>query len=108
MTIDATLDPAKLELSMDDGLRPGNITVNGIRTSVRLEPMIWEALREIAQRERMSVHALCTTINRRRRDASLTSAIRVFVIMYFRNQCGGLVNAGDSAASVGQLRRRFG
>lgn len=70
-----------------EGLRPGNVTVGGTRTSVRLEPTIWDALREIAAQERMSIHALCTMVNRRRGNSSLTSAIRVFVIAYYRNQC---------------------
>ena len=39
-----------------------NITVQERRTSVRLEPEMWQALKEIAQRERCNIHDICTLI----------------------------------------------
>ena len=36
-----------------------NITIFGRRTSVRLEPEMWVALNDIANRERCSVHDIC-------------------------------------------------
>lgn len=62
-----------------------NITVNGRRTSVRLEPEMWSALREIAAREQCAIHDLCTLIALRKKEkTSLTAAIRVFLMLYFR------------------------
>src|SRR5690554_3337077 len=62
-----------------------NITVFGRRTSVRLEPEMWAALREIAERENCSIHDICTLIYVRKNDnTSLTAAIRVFIMLYFR------------------------
>lgn len=61
-----------------------NVSIRGRRTSLRLEPAMWDALAEIARRERMTVHALCTAIDERRRESSLTAAIRVFALSYFR------------------------
>jgi predicted DNA-binding ribbon-helix-helix protein len=63
----------------------GNVTVAGRRTSVRLEPPMWAALREVCARERKSLHALVTDIDRQRRASSLTAAIRVFLLGYFRS-----------------------
>jgi len=63
----------------------GNVTVAGRRTSVRLEPPMWAALREVCARERKSLHALVTDIHRDRRASSLTAAIRVFLLGYFRS-----------------------
>lgn len=39
-----------------------NITVLTRRTSVRLEPEMWNALREIARRERCKIHDICSLI----------------------------------------------
>src|SRR3546814_7802740 len=41
-----------------------NITVGGLRTSVRLEPEFWDSLWEIADRANMSVDQVCTAIDR--------------------------------------------
>lgn len=62
-----------------------NITVMSKRTSVRLEPEMWRALKEIADRERCTIHDICTLIKMRKNPAtSLTAAIRVFLMLYFR------------------------
>lgn len=62
-----------------------NITVCGRRTSVRLEPEMWLAIREIAKREACTVHDICTLIQaRKNQNTSLTAAIRVFIMLYFR------------------------
>ena len=51
---------------------------------IRLEPAMWQALREISAREGKTLHALVTEIERRRDQSSLTAAIRVFLLDYFR------------------------
>lgn len=62
-----------------------NITIAGRRTSVRLEPEMWRALREISERERCTMHQLCTLIDMKKgKNTSLTAAIRVFLMLYFR------------------------
>ena len=62
-----------------------NITVFGKRTSVRLEPEMWASLREISEREGCSIHDVCTLIGMRKKEnTSLTAAIRVFIMLYFR------------------------
>lgn len=62
-----------------------NITVNDKRTSVRLEPEMWNALRDIAKREGCSIHDICSLIAlRKNENTSLTAAIRVFLMLYFR------------------------
>lgn len=62
-----------------------NITVMGRRTSVRLEPQMWTALREIAKREQCTIHDICSLISVRKNEkTSLTAAIRVFIMLYFR------------------------
>lgn len=70
--------------SPESTLRSGNVTVAGRRTSIRLEPAMWQALREISVREGKTMHALVTEIEQGRAQSSLTAAIRVFLLDYFR------------------------
>lgn len=65
-------------------LESRNVTVGGRRTSMRLEPQMWDALESIARSEGMTLNTLCTQIDQRRREIGLTSATRVFIISYFR------------------------
>src|SRR6267378_3551126 len=69
----------------DSTLAIGNVVVAGHRTSVRLEPAIWEALQDILHREAKTLNQLVTEIDRARTASSLTAAIRVFVVRYYRN-----------------------
>ncbi|NUB13697.1 hypothetical protein GAY28_13890 [Azospirillum brasilense] len=61
--------------------------IAGRRTSMRLEPAFWDALTEIAQREGLTVSELCTRLAERVEALdtnSLSSAVRVYVMGYFR------------------------
>ena len=86
-----------------------NITVNGRRTSVRLEPEMWRALKEISGRENCSIHELCSLISfRKNRRTSLTAAIRVFLMLYFR---AATTDDGHNKAGHGSfdsMKRRAG
>lgn len=76
-----------------------NITILGRRTSVRLEPEMWDILNEVAEREQTSIHELCSLIAlRKKANASLTSSIRVFLLLYFR----------ASSTNEGHTRARHG
>jgi predicted DNA-binding ribbon-helix-helix protein len=61
-----------------------NVRVAGHRTSVRLEPAMWEALRRICEREHSSIHDLVTAVAERQPASSLTAAIRVYLLIYFQ------------------------
>tara|TARA_Y100001934_G_C11933241_1_gene576733 strand:+ start:115 stop:498 length:384 start_codon:yes stop_codon:yes gene_type:complete len=62
-----------------------NVTINGRRTSIRLEPEMWSALQEIAKRERCNIHRIATVVHQRKNQkSSLTAAIRVFIMAYYR------------------------
>lgn len=69
-------------------LESRNVTVGNKRTSMRLEPQMWNAIEEIAAREGVTINNLCTQIDKKRTDLAvtvgLTSATRVFIIAYFR------------------------
>ncbi len=61
-----------------------NIRVNGHRTSVQMEPEIWDAFNEICQREDCTPDDICTSVNKVRGRSSLASTLRVFIVTYFR------------------------
>jgi predicted DNA-binding ribbon-helix-helix protein len=61
-----------------------NIVVGGHRTSVRLEPVMWEALHDICTRRKVTIHDLVTEIDRERTASSLTAAIRVYIVDFYR------------------------
>ena len=86
-----------------------NITVLGRRTSVRLEPEMWRELKNISKRERCTIHDLCSLISLRKADnTSLTAAIRVFLMLYFR---AAATENGHSQAGHGDfdtMKRRAG
>ncbi|WP_322096116.1 ribbon-helix-helix domain-containing protein [Pelagibius litoralis] len=62
-----------------------NVTLSDRRTSIRLEPEMWEALNEICDRETRSVHEICAQIDRERTQSGLTAGVRVFILNYFRS-----------------------
>ena len=61
-----------------------NIVVGGHRTSVRLEALMWESLRDIARRSGIGVNELVTEIDSRRGTLGLTAAIRVYIVEFYR------------------------
>lgn len=86
-----------------------NITVNGRRTSVRLEPEMWRALKEISTRENCSIHELCSLISfRKNKRTSLTAAIRVFLMLYFRAATTEEGHGRAGHGSFDSMKRRAG
>ena len=65
-------------------LQPRSVRICGRRTSVRLEEVMWEALRDIAAREDRTVHQLVDQIARERKFLNLTATIRAWVVEYYR------------------------
>ena len=62
-----------------------NVVVGGHRTSVRLEPLMWESLRDIARRRGVGINELVTEIAQRRDGLGLTAAIRVYIVEFYRS-----------------------
>jgi len=59
----------------------------GHRTSVSLEDAFWKGLKESAGARRMSLPQLVASIDaKRRRGSNLSSAIRMFVLDFYRQQ----------------------
>jgi predicted DNA-binding ribbon-helix-helix protein len=63
---------------------------------------MWEALLEISRRERMSIHEIGTLVyNAKSYATSLTAALRVFIMGYFRKSS---TEQGHTQANHGLLR----
>jgi len=74
-----------------------NVVVAGRRTSVRLEPVMWEALQEIVRQQETNINQLVTEIDRQRNSSSLTAAIRVYIVDFYRSAAAA---QGERAADL--------
>jgi predicted DNA-binding ribbon-helix-helix protein len=65
-----------------------SVVIAGRRTSVSLEDEFWNCLREISNRRSETLTHLIASIDkdRRRHRGNLSSAIRLFVLSFYRNQ----------------------
>jgi predicted DNA-binding ribbon-helix-helix protein len=61
-----------------------NIIASSGRTSMRLEPEIWDALRDICARERVKLDDLIAQIEALGYQGGRTSAVRVYILQYYR------------------------
>ncbi len=77
-----------------------NVVATEGRTSMRLEPEIWDAMAEICARERTSQARLVQAIERDGPAGARTSAVRVHVLRYFRSAA---TEVGHAAAGHGGL-----
>lgn len=84
-----------------------NVTIRGHRTSIRLEPEMWDALKDISQREGTSIHNICSLISLRKvTESSLTASIRVFLMLYYRAATTSDGHARAGHGSFEHMKRR--
>lgn len=62
-----------------------SFTIGGHRTSISLEAPFWEALREIARRDKLPIAQLVQRIDAGRGESGLSSAVRIWILAYYRN-----------------------
>ena len=85
-----------------------NVTINGRRTSLRLEKASWEAIDDICKCEGLTLHELCSLIESRRQGASRTSAVCAFIVTYFRTVAAeyGALQRGTASTILPELAAR--
>lgn len=76
------------------------IVVEGRRTSARLEPEMWDALREIARRQQRSTSEVIAQIGRESRASSLTAGIRVYVVEFYRALASNAQQVSDRSSGI--------
>jgi predicted DNA-binding ribbon-helix-helix protein len=67
-----------------------SIVVAGHKTSVSLEDAFWNGLKEIAGRRHMTLSDLVGAIDSQRQHGNLSSALRLFVLDFYRTQLSDL------------------
>ena len=74
-----------------------SIVVAGHKTSVTLEDAFWNGLKEIASGRNITLSDLVTAVDSERRQGNLSSAIRLFVLDFYRDQLAHIKNGRDDA-----------
>ena len=63
-----------------------SVVVAGHKTSVSLEDAFWKCLKEIAGNRQTNLSDLVAVIDSQRQHSNLSSAIRLFVLDFYRTQ----------------------
>jgi predicted DNA-binding ribbon-helix-helix protein len=63
-----------------------SVVLAGHKTSVSLEDVFWKSLKEIAGHRHTTLSTLLATIDSERQHGNLSSAIRLFVLNFYRDQ----------------------
>ena len=63
-----------------------SIVLAGHKTSVSLEEVFWATLKEIASDRRIPLSELISGIDKQRQHGNLSSALRLFVLDYYRGR----------------------
>ncbi len=66
-----------------------SFSIAGHRTSISLEGPFWTALKDAAAREDVAMASLVARIDEGRDGASLSSAVRVWLLHYYRSRTPG-------------------
>jgi predicted DNA-binding ribbon-helix-helix protein len=66
-----------------------SIVIAGHKTSVSLEDAFWTGLKEIAAKRDLTLSDMVAAIDQERRHGNLSSAIRLFVLDYYRGGPNG-------------------
>jgi predicted DNA-binding ribbon-helix-helix protein len=63
-----------------------SVVIAGRKTSVSLEDAFWSALKEIADERDMTLSGVAERVDAERLNGNLSSAIRMFVLDFYRRQ----------------------
>lgn len=74
-----------------------SMSIAGHPTSVSLEAAFWDALRDIATAQGQTVPSLVAEIDNTRGACGLSTAIRLYVLDYFRSRAGTDLNQKNPA-----------
>jgi predicted DNA-binding ribbon-helix-helix protein len=89
-----------LATSMKSPVVKRSIVVAGHKTSVSLEDEFWKGLKEIAGGRDTTLSDLVATIDTRRQHGNLSSAIRLFVLDFYRKELSELKESRDRAGEI--------
>jgi predicted DNA-binding ribbon-helix-helix protein len=81
-----------------------SIVIAGHKTSVSLEDAFWKGLKEIASERDMTLSELVAAIDSERQHGNLSSAIRLFVLDFYRNKLSDHKAAREGTRDVVEAR----
>ena len=81
-----------------EGIRKRSIKIAGHSTSLSLEGVFWDALKEVAAGRGLSINALIEEIDRGR-GTNLSSAVRIYLLKHFRAAAGAVSPPDPSAGT---------
>jgi predicted DNA-binding ribbon-helix-helix protein len=82
-----------------------SIVVSGHKTSVSLEEAFWRALKEIAAGRNMALSELVASIDAERQHANLSSAIRLFILGFYKIQLNVAMDEQNAPPDVREARQ---
>lgn len=85
--------PERIDIANRLAMR--SVTINGRRTTMRLEPSMWNALRQIADTQKLTVNQLCSKIDSSRGEMSMTAAVRSYIVSYLQQMPMGGRESGQ-------------
>jgi predicted DNA-binding ribbon-helix-helix protein len=77
-----------------------SVMIAGRRTSITLEDAFWMGLKEIAAKHDTSVQNVVSAVRNGRSPPNLSSALRLFVLEYYRSDGGEKARVGWSPAAA--------
>jgi predicted DNA-binding ribbon-helix-helix protein len=81
-----------------------SIVVGGHKTSVSLEEAFWCGMKEISQARGVTLSELVGEIDTNREQGNLSSAIRLFVLDYFKSRAvGATAGSHPHIGHIGQV-----
>ena len=84
--LDASVHPPSPGKATTSRLINRNVVATHGRTSMRLEPELWDALSDICTQENLSLGEVIQDIEEMGYPGGRTSAVRVYIVQYYRNK----------------------
>ena len=80
-----------------------SVVLRGHKTSISVEDAFWNSVKEIAGSGQMSVSDLLSAIDSGRHHGNLSSAIRLFVLNFYRDQLLEQLDTRDKRKAIQRL-----
>jgi predicted DNA-binding ribbon-helix-helix protein len=82
-----------------------SVVVGGRKTSVSLEDAFWQVLKEIAGARDMTLSDLVAAVDAGRQQGNLSSAVRLFVLDFYRDQISECERRGRTREMLADTTR---
>jgi predicted DNA-binding ribbon-helix-helix protein len=78
-----------------------SVVIDRHKTSISIEDLFWSSLKKIAAEAGLTISDLVARVDQSRAQGNLSSALRTFVLGYYRDRCGeGDLERADARVSA--------